>query len=190
MKKKILLFDNYDSFTYNLKHYIEIAGAECEVVLNDKISNEDFKNIEADGILVSPGPGRPETAGCLMDLVEFFFEKKPLLGVCLGMQALGLQTGAILTKAIKPMHGKVSLIEHNQKGCFIDVPNPISVCRYHSLVLKEIDENQWDISAKTEEKELMAIKHKMYPVEGVQFHPEAILTQYGTRMIQNWINSI
>lgn len=189
MKKKILLFDNYDSFTYNLKHYIEMCGAECEVVLNDKILISNFEQVIADGILISPGPGRPEDAGFLMKFIDYFFEKKPILGVCLGMQALGLKTGAILTKAILPMHGKTSLIEHSGIGCFLEIETPVEVCRYHSLVLKEIDEKQWEITAKTEEKELMAIKHKFFPVEGVQFHPEAILTQFGNKMIQNWISS-
>lgn len=190
MKKKILLLDNYDSFTYNLKHYLIMAGADCEVVLNDKIDKSDFATLKADGILISPGPGRPENAGCLMEFVNYFFDKKPILGVCLGMQALGLKTGATLTQALRPMHGKVSLITHKQNGCFEGIESPTEVCRYHSLILKNTDEKQWEIAAQTDEHELMAIKHKVYPVEGVQFHPEAILTQNGKLMIKNWVKSI
>ncbi len=188
---RILLLDNYDSFTYNLQHYLEMTGVHCTVVQNDNplVADEEYiSNFRA--VVISPGPGRPETAGLLMPFLRSFMHSKPILGICLGHQALGLATGANLEKALRPMHGKTSRIRHDGHGVFSGLPDEISVCRYHSLVLKNINTEQWQISATTGENEIMGIRHKTLPLEGVQFHPEAILTENGHRMTENWIQSL
>lgn len=186
----LLLLDNYDSFTYNLYDYFVRSGAEVEVVRNDKL---DLSSVEHkyDGIIISPGPGVPADAGCTMDIIDRYHLTKPIFGVCLGMQALGLYFGAQLRRAVYPMHGKVSTLEYDETNLlFQHIDSPLDVCRYHSLVLDQIDRTELKEIAKTKANEPMAIQHKSLPIFGVQFHPEAILSVQGLQIIQNWVSSL
>lgn len=183
---KILLIDNYDSFTYNLYDYVLRLGASCEVFRNDEISLSKTKQKIFDAILISPGPKRPAEAGITMEIIDFYHDKYPILGVCLGHQALGEYFGASLVKAKLPMHGKTALIKHEQKSIFKDLPLSFYVMRYHSLLLEKLP-NSLEILAATEGGELMAMQHRTLPLIGVQFHPESILTEYGLPLIANWL---
>lgn len=185
--KTILLIDNYDSFTYNLVDYIKQFDANCFVLMNDDESILSIDPKEYDGVVLSPGPGEPRNSGYLMSFIEQYYDKLPILGVCLGHQALGEFLGMKLEKALKPMHGKVSLINHDEKGFFNGIQNPIEVCRYHSLVLSN-PTKEIEITAQSSQSEMMAFKHKTLPLYGVQFHPEAILTKEGLKMIKNWLS--
>ncbi len=180
----ILLIDNFDSFTYNLADYVLQTGTDCQVVRNT-ITLEALKNIDCQGIILSPGPETPQKAGNLMPIVDYFHDKIPLLGICLGHQAIGQYFGASLEKAIKPVHGKISEIICKQDLIFEEIPEKIKVVRYHSLILKTIPEIL-DITATTHTNEIMAFRHKTLPVWGIQFHPEAVLTEFGFQMIKNW----
>jgi len=186
----IFLLDNYDSFTYNLVDYLHQAGAEVIVKRNDKISISDIEDLNPAGIVLSPGPEIPEKAGILMDVVKHFEKKLPMLGICLGLQAIGQFYGADLKKAIQPMHGKISLCNHNKHWLFNKVPNSFEVMRYHSLIIDEVPETILSITASTDEKEIMAISHSELPIQAVQFHPESILTLFGNQIIENWVQSI
>lgn len=183
----ILLIDNYDSFTYNLKDYFEQLGEECIVVRNDELSIEQIKQLEFSKIVLSPGPERPANAGILNKVIEEFYLLVPILGICLGHQAIGEFFGASLVKAKKPMHGKVSLISHTGNTIFNNIPTPLKVCRYHSLILTAVDDAKLETIAKTDLGEIMAIKHTKFKVWGVQFHPEAILTKHGLMLLDNWL---
>lgn len=185
----LLLIDNYDSFTYNLKDYFEQLGEECLVIRNDELSINEIENINFDKIVLSPGPERPETAGILNDIIARFYLHYPIFGICLGHQALGEFFGAKLVKANYPMHGKVSLIEHNGDTFFSKIPRKFGVCRYHSLLLESIP-SELDTLAITDSGECMAIKHQKLPLYGVQFHPEAILTQHGIPLLKNWLVTV
>ena len=167
--------------------YIKQCGAQCEVLMNDDSKILEINYTDYDGILLSPGPGEPKNSGYLIAFIERYFDKLPILGVCLGHQALGEFLEMKLEKALKPMHGKVSMIEHNGKDVFKDVTNPLEVCRYHSLVLKNPNKDI-EVTAYTREEEIMAFKHISLPLYGVQFHPEAILTNNGLEMINNWLS--
>ena len=183
----ILVIDNYDSFTFNLVQYIQSVGEEVVVVRNDEVTLEDIRKMQPDSILLSPGPGNPDTAGICLDVVKEFHQEIPLLGVCLGHQIIAQAFGGKVHKAIQPMHGKVDLIIHDGKQLFNEIPSPAPVTRYHSLIVEEASlPSTIKVSAKTENGEIMAIRHNHYPVEGVQFHPEAILTENGLKMIQNF----
>jgi anthranilate synthase/aminodeoxychorismate synthase-like glutamine amidotransferase len=184
---KILLLDNYDSFTYNLYDYLLQIGLEVVVYRNDELDIERLNINTIDGIVLSPGPGRPKDAGCLMQLIAKTAGQLPILGVCLGYQALGEFFGAKLTHALKPIHGKVDYIKHLNTGCFKELTNPMQVMRYHSLVLKSLPIDL-EPAAWTNEKELMAFQHKTYPICGVQFHPESIQTLEGLNLLLNWAN--
>lgn len=184
-KPSVLLLDNYDSFTYNLYDYLSQLGLTCTVVRNDKITIDEIEAACFDGIVLSPGPKRPEDAGILMEVIAHFYQKKPILGICLGMQAIGLFFGAKLIHASVPVHGKTSLITHKEKSIFQNIPNPTAIMRYHSLLLVNLPNTLEDL-AWTEEKELMAIQHKTLPICGVQFHPESILSTDGLAMLNNW----
>lgn len=186
---KILLIDNYDSFTYNLYDYVLRLGASCEVFRNNKISLLEIKQKVFDAILISPGPKRPTEAGITMEVIDFYHDKYPILGVCLGHQALGEYFGASLVKATLPMHGKTSLIRHCQKSIFKGLPLSFSVMRYHSLLLENLPDSL-EILADTEGGELMAMQHRDLPLVGVQFHPESILTEHGLPLMSNWLESI
>lgn len=189
----LLLLDNYDSFTYNLLDYFLQLNVKVEVVRNDEYSIEELKKINPQGIVLSPGPGIPKNAGITMQVIEAFYQSIPMLGVCLGHQAIGEYFGANLEKAKVPMHGKTSIVNHTQKGLFKNIPQNIEVMRYHSLVIKNV-QNNMEVIAKTDlpdgrqgMDEVMAIQHKTFPVYGVQFHPESILTKNGLSILDNWL---
>ncbi|MCG8474606.1 MAG: aminodeoxychorismate/anthranilate synthase component II [Cytophagales bacterium] len=184
----ILIIDNFDSFTYNLVDYFEQLGHDCRVVRND-CSLEEIERLDFDLLVLSPGPGKPEDAGILMQVIKKYHQRIPILGICLGHQALGVFFGAELKHAQKPMHGKLSLIEHEKEGLFHSMPSPLEVTRYHSLVLKNLPECL-KILAKTSDEEIMAFQHKKLPISGIQFHPEAVLTQYGKEMLADWIQLV
>ena len=188
--KLILVIDNYDSFTFNLVQYIQEIGEEVDVLRNDEVSLEDIREKKPDYILISPGPGNPDTAGICLDVVKTFYQEIPILGVCLGQQIIAQAFGGLVRKATQPMHGKTSDINHDQKQIFKDIPSPFQVTRYHSLV---VDESTFpeclEISAKSDDGEIMAIRHKNYKVEAVQFHPEAILTENGLQMVRNFFQN-
>lgn len=183
----ILIIDNYDSFTYNLVQYIKQIGIEVKVVRNDQIAIAEIEQLNPEFILLSPGPGNPDHAGICIEVVKHFFNKIPILGVCLGHQVIAQAFGGKIIKAKRPMHGKTSFITHDGKSIFAGLENSFKVTRYHSLIVKEKSLSQdLDITAKSEDGEIMGIRHRQYKVEGIQFHPEAILTENGLKMIQNF----
>ena len=186
---KILMIDNYDSFTYNIVQYLFELGADVNVKRNDEITIEDIKKMESiDAIVISPGPCTPNEAGISVETIKEFKGKYPILGVCLGHQSIGSAFGAKIIKAKCLMHGKTSKIYHNEKGLFEGIPNPFEAVRYHSLVIDESTlPEDIEITARTEDKEIMAIEHKKYPIWGVQFHPESILTGYGHQLLGNFL---
>lgn len=187
--KKILLVDNFDSFTYNLLDYLGRAGVDCEVYRND-ISLEQLQKSRYLGVLLSPGPGKPREAGNLMNILSYFYRKLPILGVCLGHQAIGEFFGARLTKAHRPMHGKISKIRLCSRSVlFTNLPDEFSVVRYHSLVLQGLPECL-EATALSQENEIMALEHRYLPICGVQFHPEAALTDFGLQIVANWVSSL
>ncbi|MDD5561131.1 MAG: aminodeoxychorismate/anthranilate synthase component II [Candidatus Omnitrophica bacterium] len=184
----ILMIDNYDSFTYNLVQYLGELGQAVKVYRNDALSIDDIKKLHPAKIVISPGPGRPEDAGISCDVIREFSAKIPLLGVCLGHQAIGYVFGGKIVGAKKLMHGKTSKIYHNRKDIFKGIPDPFTATRYHSLLVerKSLPECL-EITAFTAEDEIMGLKHKAYPVWGVQFHPESILTKSGKQILDNFI---
>lgn len=185
--KVILVIDNYDSFTFNLVQYIKQIGEEVVVIRNDQVSLEEIERITPNHILISPGPGNPDTAGICLDVVKRFYQEIPILGVCLGHQIIAQAFGGKVEKAKKPMHGKASLITHDERHIFRKIASPLQVARYHSLVVDETTFPQClEITARTEDGEIMALRHKEYKIEAVQFHPEAILTEKGLQMLQNF----
>lgn len=186
----ILLFDSYDSFTYNLKDYLEQCGAHVIVVKNDACSIPELQALDFDGIVLSPGPETPKKAGNLMAVIDTFIHTKPILGVCLGHQALGVYFDIPLIKLDVPMHGKVSILHHKNHPLFQGMPEAFEVCRYHSLVLPMFENEQLEVIAQSEDNKVMALSHRTLPIWGVQFHPEAILTQYGLKMMENWHNMV
>ncbi len=185
----ILMIDNYDSFTYNLVHYLAELGEEVETVRNDKISAEEITSMNPDIIVISPGPCTPNRAGISVEVVKKFLGIKPIMGVCLGHQSIGEALGGKIIKASKLLHGKTSAIYHNERGIFEGIPNPFEATRYHSLIIdKATLPKQLEITAWTDEEEIMGIKHKKFSVEGVQFHPESILTKHGKDILNNFLN--
>ena len=182
----VLLLDNFDSFTYNLADYLQQLDVEC-VVLNNQTSLESIKKLPLKGIVLSPGPETPEKAGCMPEVLSSFYNKLPILGVCLGHQAIGQFFGAQLVRALKPMHGKVSEISCKEDYLFNGLSDNLKVVRYHSLVLQNLPVCLSSLAA-TAEGELMAIKHNTLPIRGLQFHPEAILTESGLAMLKNWLS--
>lgn len=190
MQYRLLLLDNYDSFTYNLKDYFEQLGCECIVVRNDETDINGLNRIQFDGIVISPGPGTPAKAGILNEVIKVYHTKVPILGICLGHQAIGEFFGAKLKKAAYPMHGKVSQVIHTRDSLFAGLPSPMQVCRYHSLILEWEGGAEITGIAHTQQGEIMALKHNTLPVFGVQFHPEAILTQSGIELLKNWLTCI
>ena len=184
----ILMIDNYDSFTYNLVQYLGELGAQVRVFRNDKITINQIRKLAPKKILISPGPGRPEDAGISCAVIKAFAGKIPILGVCLGHQAIGFAYGGRIIIAKKLMHGKTSLIYHNRKTIFKGIPNPFTATRYHSLLVERKSFPAClEITAWTKEKEIMGIKHKQLPVWGVQFHPESILTKSGKDILKNFL---
>jgi len=185
----ILMIDNYDSFTYNLVQYLGALGADIKVFRNDKITIEKIKKLKPARIVISPGPGRPENAGISCQVIKEFAGSIPILGVCLGHQAIGYVYGGRIIGAKKLMHGKTSLIYHNQKEIFKGIPNPFEATRYHSLIVaaKGLPEC-FEVTARTKENEIMGLKHKKYPLWGVQFHPESVMTKAGKDILANFLN--
>lgn len=184
----LLLLDNFDSFTYNLADYLAQAGAECRVVRND-VPLSAITQHTYQAIVLSPGPATPEKAGCMMEVIAHYYQKIPILGICLGHQALGTFFGATLTTAARPMHGKISAMHCQPDALFNNIPVITSVVRYHSLVLKNIS-LPLETIALTSDNEVMAIRHSSLPIRGLQFHPEAFLTGCGLQMIKNWLTFI
>lgn len=185
----LLMIDNYDSFTYNLVQYLAEIGQEVEVVRNDKISIEEINKLNPQYIVISPGPCTPNEAGISLSLIEAFKGKIPILGVCLGHQSIGQAFGGKIVHAQTIMHGKTSKISHNNKGVFRGIKNPFIATRYHSLVIeKQTLPNCFDITAWTDDNEIMGIKHKELAIEGVQFHPESILSEHGHDLLKNFLD--
>jgi para-aminobenzoate synthetase component 2 len=184
---KILVVDNYDSFVFNLVQYLAQLGAQCTVLRNDEVGVTSAKDY--DGVLISPGPGIPESAGISVELVKFCAAKKiPLLGVCLGHQAIGVAFGATVSRAPELLHGKTSVVNHNSGGVFKDIPNPFTATRYHSLAIEAATvPDEIEVTGKTSSGVIMSIQHKNFPITGVQFHPESVLTEYGHRLLGNWL---
>ncbi|MDO8577598.1 MAG: aminodeoxychorismate/anthranilate synthase component II [Dehalococcoidales bacterium] len=184
----LLLIDNYDSFTYNLFQYLSELGQEVTVVRNDKTTVADIERMKPERIVISPGPSNPQNAGISNEVIRHFGPKLPVFGVCLGHQCIGYAYGGIVSGAKQIMHGKSSPIHHYGKGVFTGLPDPFSAIRYHSLVVKR--ENLPDcleITAWTEDGEIMGLRHKSHPVEGIQFHPESFMTEYGKDILSNFL---
>ncbi len=185
----ILMIDNYDSFTYNLVQYLGELGEDIKVFRNDKITLTKIKKLRPQKIVISPGPGRPENAGISCDVIKEFAGEIPILGVCLGHQCIGYVYGGRIVNAKKLMHGKTSLVYHNQKTIFKDLPNPFEATRYHSLLVERKSLPKClEITAWTKEEEIMGLKHKDFTLWGVQFHPESILTKSGKRLLKNFLD--
>ncbi len=184
----VLLIDNYDSFTYNLAQYLGELGAELLVKRNDAITLEDVRVLAPSHIVISPGPGDPEDGGISNDLIREFGPTTPLLGVCLGHQCIGYVYGGQVSRAPRLMHGKTSAIYHRGKGLFDGIPSPFRATRYHSLIVEEPLPEVLAVTAFTREGELMGVQHREYPVAGVQFHPESILTEHGKRLLRNFLD--
>jgi len=185
----ILMIDNYDSFTYNLVQYFGELGADLKVYRNDELTLAQIKRMRPKQIVISPGPGRPEGAGISVDLILEFAETIPILGVCLGHQCIGYAYGGKIIRAKKLMHGKTSMIRHNNKEIFKGIKNPFEATRYHSLVIgKKTMPKCLEVTARTSDGEIMALRHKDFPLWGVQFHPESILTKEGKGILKNFLN--
>ncbi|MFV0466289.1 MAG: anthranilate synthase component II [Lachnospiraceae bacterium] len=186
----ILLIDNYDSFTYNLYQYIGIFREDIKVVRNDKITLLEIEEGDYDHIILSPGPKSPKDAGICVDVIKKFYDKIPILGICLGHQCIGEALGGTVTYAKELFHGKQSVITHDCLGIFKGIDTPIQVARYHSLAVQKEDLPAClSITAETQDGEIMAIRHKEFPVFGLQFHPESIYTNHGKRMIENFLEA-
>jgi anthranilate synthase component 2 len=185
----VLVIDNYDSFTYNLVQYLGELGAEVTVSRNDETSPAQIRTFAPDRILISPGPGRPEDAGVTLDVIRELAGQMPMLGVCLGHQAIGMAFGGAVVRAPRPMHGKTSTVEHDGKGLFSGITTTFQASRYHSLI---VSEEGWpealEVSARSKEDGLvMGLRHRRWPIYGVQFHPESILTHEGRRILRNFL---
>ena len=184
----ILLIDNYDSFTYNLVHYFETLGADMKIVRNDAATSEELFAMSPKAVVISPGPSSPKNAGVCVDFIKKYAGKVPIFGVCLGMQSIGYAFGADIVLARRTMHGKTSMVTHDSTGVFRGMPNPIEVVRYHSLAVAENTLPKClRVTARAEDGEVMGIRHTDFLVEGVQFHPESIMTFGGKRMLENFL---
>ena len=188
---KILLIDNYDSFTYNLYQYLKRFVDNVKVYENDKITIEKIHKLNPDGIVISPGPGNPYDAGISLNIVKEFEKEKHIFGVCLGHQVIAKAYGTEIIKSNQPVHGKSVKITHDEEGIFNGLPSKINVGLYHSLIVDEKSLNSdFIITSRSIENKIMGIRHKQFNLEGVQFHPESILTEHGYKMIENWVNKI
>jgi anthranilate synthase/aminodeoxychorismate synthase-like glutamine amidotransferase len=186
----VLVIDNYDSFTYNLVQYLGELGADVRVRRNDAVTTGEIEAMAPDQILISPGPGRPEQAGITPDVIRRFGPALPILGVCLGHQAIGMVYGGTVCRAAAPMHGKTSTVVHDGKGLFRGMVAPFPAGRYHSLVISPADvPAELEVAARTQEDgTIMAVRHRTYPVHGVQFHPESVLTDEGRTILRNFLD--
>lgn len=185
----LLMIDNYDSFVYNLVRYFEELGEEIKVVRNDKITIKEIKEMNIDGIVISPGPKSPAEAGISLEVIDNFKKKLPILGICLGHQCIGKYFNANIIKGKEPVHGKIFYINHNREGLFKNIKNPLRVTRYHSLIIdKDNLPSCLEITSETKDKVIMGIKHKEYEIYGLQFHPEAEMTEEGHAILKNFIN--
>lgn len=183
------MIDNYDSFTYNLVQYLAEIGAEVEVFRNDAITPEEIEALNPSHIVLSPGPCTPNEAGVCLDVIGRFTGRIPILGVCLGHQAIGQAFGGRVVRAARLMHGKTSPVHHDARSVFRGIPTPFTATRYHSLIVSpEGLPEELEVSARTEEGEIMGVRHRRYLVEGVQFHPESILTEYGKDLLRNFLH--
>jgi anthranilate synthase/aminodeoxychorismate synthase-like glutamine amidotransferase len=188
-KEVILLIDNYDSFTYNLYHYLGELGAQVKVLRNDKVTLQDIDSMGPEKIVISPGPCTPNEAGICCDAILRFAEKIPILGVCLGHQCIGAAFGGKIVRAPSIMHGKLSDVRHDSRTIFRSLKNPFAAMRYHSLAIDpELLPDELTVSARTADNVIMGVRHKRFPVEGVQFHPESILTEEGKKLLQNFLD--
>lgn len=184
----ILLIDNYDSFTYNLYQYIGVFEPDIKVVRNDRITTAQIREMNPERIILSPGPKAPKDAGICMEVIREFYDKIPILGICLGHQCIGEAFGGTVSYAKAIYHGKQSEITHDGTGLFAGIDSPVAVARYHSLAVQEKDlPDCLNVTAKTEDGEIMAMEHRDYPVFGLQFHPESVYTEHGKRMIENFL---
>jgi anthranilate synthase component 2 len=188
--KRIVLLDNYDSFTFNLYQYLCMLGAEVEVLRNDEVTVDEVAARKPDGIVISPGPSRPEHAGISVELIRRLGPEVPILGVCLGHQAIGLAYGGEVV-TVEPVHGKRSAVIHEGLGCFAGLPEPIQAGRYHSLAIErstlpaELEMTAWSADGL-----VMGVRHRTHPVQGIQFHPESILTEDGAQLLSSWLASL
>ena len=187
MATKILVVDNYDSFVYNLVQYLAQLGAECTVVRNDEVEASEASKY--DGVLISPGPGTPERAGVSIAMIQYCADKNiPLFGVCLGHQAIGVAFGATVSRAPELLHGKTSQVNHQGGGVLVDIPSPFTATRYHSLAVeRDTVPPEIEITGSTDSGIVMSMRHTKFPIEGVQFHPESVLTEHGHQMLANWL---
>jgi anthranilate synthase component II len=187
---RILLLDNYDSFTYNLYQYLCQLGADVEVARNDEIGLDEIAELAPDGIVISPGPSRPENAGISLEVIRHFGASTPILGVCLGHQAIGLAYGGeVIT--VEPVHGKRSAVDHRGVGCFAGLATPLEAGRYHSLAIaRDSLPAVLEVTATSPDDLVMGVRHREHPVEGIQFHPESILTPEGMSLLANWLRSV
>lgn len=187
----ILVIDNYDSFTYNLVQYLSELGAEVVVERNDAVTVEGARKLGPTGVLISPGPGRPEEAGVSLDMIAKLGSEIPIFGVCLGHQSIAQNFGASVVRAERLMHGRTSPILHEGRGVFQNLPSPLTATRYHSLIVKrDTIPDELEVTAWTDQDEVMGIRHRDLPIEGVQFHPESFLTEHGHELIRNWLSSL
>ena len=186
-KTRILVVDNYDSFVFNLVQYLQQLGADCTVLRNDEVQASAASDY--DGVLISPGPGTPEEAGVSIAMIEYCAENKiPLFGVCLGHQAIGVAFGATVSRAPELLHGKTSQVHHTGAGVFKSIPTPFTATRYHSLAVEPATiSEELEVTSTTESGVVMSMRHKTLPIEGVQFHPESVLTEHGHLMLANWL---
>ena len=186
----ILVIDNYDSFTYNLVQYLGELGAQLHVVRNDKVDEMTFDRLKIEAIVISPGPGTPNDAGSSLSVLERYSQTVPTLGVCLGHQCIGQIFGGTIARAPRLMHGKTSMIEHDGKGVFKDLPQPFQATRYHSLIVQEdtVPANVEITARSTDDNMIMGLRHKEFPIHGVQFHPESILTTEGKALLRNFLD--
>ena len=184
----LVMIDNYDSFTYNLVQYLRMLGTEITVFRNDEITINELEQLNPEGIVISPGPGRPSSAGLSIDIIKHFSGKLPILGVCLGHQSIGRAFGANIISSKKLMHGKTSMIDSDHKKLFTGMNKPFQAMRYHSLAIDEKSlPDCLEITARTDDGEIMGIRHKEYIIEGIQFHPESIMTPVGKRLLRNFL---
>jgi len=184
----LIMIDNYDSFTYNLVQYLRMLGTEIIIFRNDEITISDLEKLKPEGIVISPGPGRPSAAGLSLDIIKFFSGKIPILGVCLGHQSIAQAFGGKIISAKQIMHGKTSMINSDSKNLFTGINKPFQAMRYHSLAVEEKNlPDCLEITARTDDNEIMGLRHKEFIIEGIQFHPESIMTPLGKRLLRNFL---